>query len=63
LKSRHSNELLYNIDTGIDLGKIKELPKRRKSLCPTIQFHKPVIGENIFAQEVEEEVEDMLAHH
>ncbi len=58
-----ATELLYNIDTGIDLGKITRLAQAaEKAFALPIQFHKPIIGENIFAQEVEEEVEEMLAH-
>lgn len=58
-----ATELLYNIDTGIDLGKITRLAQAaEKGFALPIQFHKPIIGENIFAQEVEEEVDEMLAH-
>jgi len=56
-------ELLYNIDTGIDMGKISRLSQSaEKAFALPIQFHKPIIGENIFAHEVEEEVEEMMAH-
>jgi 2-isopropylmalate synthase len=56
-------ELLYNIDTGIDMGKISRLSQSaEKAFALPIQFHKPIIGENIFAHEAEEEVEEMLAH-
>jgi 2-isopropylmalate synthase len=56
-------ELLYNIDTGIDLGKISRISQSaEKAFALPIQFHKPIIGENIFAHEVEEEVEEMMAH-
>lgn len=58
-----TTELLYNIDTGIDLGKITRLAQAaEKGFALPIQFHKPIIGENIFAQEVEDEVDDMLSH-
>ena len=58
-----SAELLYNIDTGIDLGKISRISQTaEKAFALPIQFHKPIIGENIFAHEVEEDVEEMLAH-
>ncbi len=58
-----SAELLYNIDTGIDLGKISRVSQSaEKAFALPIQFHKPIIGENIFAHEVEEEVEEMMAH-
>ena len=55
-------ELLYNIDTGVDLGKIARLAQMaEKAFALPIQFHKPIIGENLFAHEVDEEVEKMLA--
>jgi len=55
-------ELLYNIDTGIDMGKISRLAQSaEKAFALPIQFHKPIIGENIFTHEVEEEVEEMMA--
>jgi 2-isopropylmalate synthase len=58
-----STELLYNIDTGIDLGKISRISQSaEKAFALPIQFHKPIIGENIFAHEVEEDVEEMMAH-
>jgi 2-isopropylmalate synthase len=56
-------ELLYNIDTGVDMGKIYRLAQSaEKAFALPIQFHKPIIGENIFAHEVEEQVEETLAH-
>lgn len=55
-------ELLYNIDTGIDMGKIYRLAQTaEKAFALPIQFHKPIIGENIFTHEVEEEVEEMMS--
>ena len=55
-------ELLYNIDTGVDLGKVTRLAQlAEKAFALPIQFHKPIIGENLFAHEVDEEVEKMLA--
>jgi len=55
-------ELLYNIDTGIDMGKIYRIAQTaEKAFALPIQFHKPIIGENIFTHEVEEEVEEMMA--
>jgi len=55
-------ELLYNIDTGIDMGKIYRIAQSaEKAFAMPIQFHKPIIGENIFTHEVEEEVEEMLS--
>jgi isopropylmalate/homocitrate/citramalate synthase len=57
-----SAELLYNIDTGIDMGKIYRLAQSaEKAFALPIQFHKPIIGENIFTHEVEEDVEEMLS--
>jgi 2-isopropylmalate synthase len=56
-------ELLYNIDTGIDLGKIYRMAQStEKAFALPIQFHKPIIGENIFTHELEEDVEEMMAH-
>jgi isopropylmalate/homocitrate/citramalate synthase len=55
-------ELLYNIDTGIDMGKIYRLAQTaEKAFALPIQFHKPIIGENIFTHEVEDEVEEMMS--
>ena len=55
-------ELLYNIDTGVDLGKVTRLAQlAEKAFALPIQFHKPIIGENLFSHEVDEEVEKMLA--
>ncbi len=55
-------ELLYNIDTGIDMGKIYRIAQTaEKAFAMPIQFHKPIIGENIFTHEVEEEVEEMMS--
>lgn len=57
-----ASELLYNIDTGIDMGKIYRVAQSaEKAFAMPIQFHKPIIGENIFTHEVEEEVEEMLS--
>jgi isopropylmalate/homocitrate/citramalate synthase len=57
-----ATELLYNIDTGIDLGKIYRLAQSaEKAFALPIQFHKPIIGENIFTHEVENEVEEMMS--
>jgi isopropylmalate/homocitrate/citramalate synthase len=57
-----TTELLYNIDTGIDLGKIYRIAQSaEKAFAMPIQFHKPIIGENIFTHEVEEEVEEMMS--
>jgi isopropylmalate/homocitrate/citramalate synthase len=55
-------ELLYNLDTGIDLGKIYRLGLlAEKAFALPIQFHKPIIGENLFAHEIDEEVEKLQA--
>jgi len=55
-------ELLYNIDTGIDLEKVYRLAQSaEKAFALPIQFHKPIIGENLFAHEVDENVKKMLA--
>jgi isopropylmalate/homocitrate/citramalate synthase len=57
-----ATELLYNIDTGIDMGKIYRIAQTaEKAFALPIQFHKPIIGENIFTHEVEEDVEEMMA--
>jgi isopropylmalate/homocitrate/citramalate synthase len=56
-------ELLYNIDTGIDLERIYRLAQlTEKSFALPIQFHKPIVGDNTFTHEVDEHVEGMLAH-
>ncbi len=55
-------ELLYNIDTGTDLAKVYRLSQlAEKAFALPIQFHKPIIGENLFAHEVDEEEERILA--
>jgi isopropylmalate/homocitrate/citramalate synthase len=57
-----TTELLYNIDTGIDMGKIYRIAQTaEKAFAMPIQFHQPIIGENIFTHEVEEEVEEMMS--
>jgi len=57
-----ATELLYNIDTGVDMGKIYRIAQAaEKAFALPIQFHKPIIGENIFTHEVEEDVEEMMA--
>ncbi|MCX8177482.1 MAG: homoaconitate hydratase [Candidatus Bathyarchaeota archaeon] len=58
-----SLELLYNIDTGIDVKKLYRLVQQtEKSFALPIQFHKPIVGENSFSFEVDEHVNGMLAH-
>jgi 2-isopropylmalate synthase len=56
-------ELLYNIDTGIDMKKLYRLSQlAEKSFALPIQFHKPIIGENAFSYEADEHVHAMLAN-
>jgi isopropylmalate/homocitrate/citramalate synthase len=56
-------ELLYNIDTGLDLKKLYRLGQLvEKSFALPIQYHKPIIGENAFSYEMDEHVHGMLAH-
>ena len=56
-------ELLYNIDTGVDMERIYRLAQlAEKSFALPIQFHKPIVGDTTFAHEVDEHVEGMLAH-
>jgi isopropylmalate/homocitrate/citramalate synthase len=56
-------ELLYNVDTGIDLERIYRLAQlAEKSFALPIQFHKPIVGDTTFAHEVDEHVEGMLQH-
>jgi isopropylmalate/homocitrate/citramalate synthase len=56
-------ELLYNVDTGIDMERIYRLAQlAEKSFALPIQFHKPVVGDTTFAHEVDEHVEGMLQH-
>jgi D-citramalate synthase len=54
-------ELLYDIDTGIELDKLYRLSQlAEKAFALPIQFHKPVIGENAFSWEVDERVQAVL---
>jgi isopropylmalate/homocitrate/citramalate synthase len=54
-------ELLYNIDTGLDLKKLYRLSQLvEKSFALPIQFHKPIIGENAFSYEADEHIQAML---
>jgi isopropylmalate/homocitrate/citramalate synthase len=56
-------ELLYNIDTGVDMERLYRLAQMtEKSFALPIQFHKPIVGDTTFAHEVDEHVEGMLAH-
>ena len=44
------------------MGKIYRIAQSaEKAFAMPIQFHKPIIGENIFTHEVEEEAEEMMA--
>jgi isopropylmalate/homocitrate/citramalate synthase len=55
-------ELLYNVDTGVDLGKLYRLSQTaEKAFALPIQFHKPIIGDGIFAHEVDQELGEMQA--
>ena len=54
-------ELLYNIDTGIDMKKLYRLSQlAEKSFALPIQYHKPIIGENAFSYQADEHVHAML---
>ena len=56
-------ELLFNIDTGVDLGRVYRLSQSaEKAFAMPIQFHKPIVGDGIFAHEVDQELEEMRAH-
>ncbi|MGQ9529891.1 MAG: homocitrate synthase/isopropylmalate synthase family protein [Candidatus Bathycorpusculaceae bacterium] len=56
-------ELLYDIDTGLDLKKLYRLAQLvEKSFALPIQYHKPIIGENAFSYEMDEHIHGMLAH-
>jgi isopropylmalate/homocitrate/citramalate synthase len=56
-------ELLYNIDTGVDLRRVYRLAQSaEKAFALPIQSHKPIIGDGIFAHEVDQELEEMKAH-
>lgn len=56
-------ELLYDIDTGLELDKLYRLSQlAEKTFALPIQFHKPMIGENAFSYEQEEHIRAMLAN-
>lgn len=56
-------ELLYNIDTGVDLGKVYRISQlAEKAFAFPIQFHKPIIGDSIFAHEVDQQLEELKMH-
>jgi D-citramalate synthase len=51
-------ELLYDIDTGIDLNKLYRLSQlAEKTFALPVQFHKPIIGDNAFLYEVGDQIE------
>jgi len=54
-------ELLYDVDTGVDLGKLYRLSQMvEKAFALPIQFHKPVIGDNSFSYEMDESLKAMV---
>ena len=56
-------ELLYDVETGVDLGKLFRLSQMvEKAFAMPIQFHKPIIGENAFSYEMDENVKMMLTN-
>jgi 2-isopropylmalate synthase len=56
-------ELLYNVDTGIEMNKLHRLSQlAEKSFALPIQYHKPIIGENAFSYEVDEQIQAVLAN-
>ena len=55
-----SLELLYNVDTGVDLGRIYRLAQTaEKAFALPIQFHKPIIGDAVFTHEIDQALEEM----
>jgi isopropylmalate/homocitrate/citramalate synthase len=56
-------ELLYDVDTGVDLGKLYRLSQLvEKAFAVSIQSHKPIIGENAFSYEMDENLRAMVAN-
>jgi D-citramalate synthase len=54
-------ELLYDLDTGIELDKLYRLSQlAEKTFALPVQFHKPIIGDNAFAYELDEHFEGAL---
>jgi isopropylmalate/homocitrate/citramalate synthase len=54
-------ELLYDIETGVDLGKLARLGQLvEKAFALPIQFHKPIIGESAFSYEMDENLKAMV---
>jgi isopropylmalate/homocitrate/citramalate synthase len=55
-------ELLYDVDTGLELDKLYRLSQlAEKTFALPIQFHKPLIGENAFSYEEDENVKEIIA--
>lgn len=58
-----SLELLYDVDTGVDMGKLYRLSQlAEKTFALPMQFHKPMTGENVFSYEMEEHLRAMTAN-
>ncbi len=56
-------ELLYNIDTGLELDRIYRLTQlAEKTFALPIQFHKPIVGDNAFSFETNEHIEGIMAN-
>jgi isopropylmalate/homocitrate/citramalate synthase len=56
-------ELLYNIDTGLDLKSLYRLSQlTEKAFALPVQFHKPIIGENAFSYESDAQIQAILAN-
>jgi len=56
-------ELLYDVDTGVDMGKLYRLSQLvEKAFALPIQFHKPIIGDNSFSYEMDEDLKAILAN-
>jgi 2-isopropylmalate synthase len=56
-------ELLYDIDTGMDMEKLYRLGQlAEKGFALPIQYHKPIIGENAFSYEIDEHVLGVMAY-
>jgi isopropylmalate/homocitrate/citramalate synthase len=54
-------ELLYDVDTGLDLTKIYRVSQlAEKTFALPVQFHKPLIGDNAFLYAMDERSEGML---
>jgi len=54
-------ELLYNIDTGLDLKSLYRLSQlTEKTFALPVQFHKPIVGENAFSYDSDSQIKAML---